>query len=145
MKPIMESYISVPPAAFSDDSPRPQKTEGQAFPEKSSADSDHMQLVWASSVENLLRKPELNSDDNISWSAHFAASQDSCHRPPAISGLMPLFRENAHSLAMVKHGMDAIALATDPSRTSPNIDRGSTTVCTSQEDTVDLARNLWER
>ena len=42
---------------------------------------------------------------NISWSAHFAASQDSYPRPPAISGLMSLFRENAHSLAMVKHGM----------------------------------------
>ncbi len=26
---------------------------------------------------------------------------------------MPLFRENAHSLAMVKHGMDVIAQATE--------------------------------
>lgn len=113
MKPILESYITVPPAAFPDDSPPPHKTEGQAVPGMSPVDSDHMQLAWASSVENLLKKPELNADDDISWSAHFAASQDSCPRPPAISGLMPLFRENAHSLAMVKHGMDVIAQATE--------------------------------
>jgi len=32
--------------------------------------------------------------------------------PPAISVLMPLFRDNVHSVAMVKHGMDAIMKAT---------------------------------
>lgn len=52
--------MTVPPAAFPDDSPTPHKTEGQAVPEKSPVDSDGMQLAWASSVENLLKKPELN-------------------------------------------------------------------------------------
>ena len=64
-------------------------------------------------VNELLKKPELGAHDNISWSAHFATLQDYCQRPPAISGLMPLFRDNAHSLALVKHGMDVIAKATE--------------------------------
>ena len=41
--------------------------------------------------------------DNISWSAHFAYLQVSVPRPPAITGLLPLFRESVHSLPMVKH------------------------------------------
>ena len=58
------------------------------------------------------KKPKLGVHDHISWSAHFATLQDSSRRPPAISGLMPLFHDNAHSLALVKHGMDVIAKAT---------------------------------
>ena len=46
-------------------------------------------------------------------SAHFATLQDASRRPPAISGLMPFFRDNAHSLALVEHGMEVIAKATE--------------------------------
>ena len=38
--------------------------------------------------------------------------QNATH-PPAITGLLPLFRDNAHSLAMVKHGMNVIHQATE--------------------------------
>jgi hypothetical protein len=38
--------------------------------------------------------------------------QNATH-PPAITGLLPLFRYNAHSLAMVKHGMNVIQQATE--------------------------------
>ena len=55
MKQIIESYNTV----FPDDSPTPHKTEGQAVPEMSPFDSDHMQLDWTISVENLLKKPEI--------------------------------------------------------------------------------------
>ena len=37
-----------------------KKTEGQAVLEMSPFDPDHMQLDWTISVENLLKKPELN-------------------------------------------------------------------------------------
>ena len=37
--------------------------------------------------------------DNISWSAHFASLQNATH-PPAITGLLPLFRDNAHSRSL---------------------------------------------
>jgi len=49
----------------------------------------------------------------ISWSAYFAHLQFAAHHPPAISTLMPLFHDNAHSVAMVKHGMDVIMKATE--------------------------------
>ena len=60
----------------------------------------------------MLEEEQLEPDDYISWSASFAQMQEAIPRPPAITGLLPLFRESAHSLAMVKHGMDIIKNAT---------------------------------
>ena len=54
----------------------------------------------------------MDGAENISWSAHFASLQNVTH-PPAITVLLPLFRDNAHSLAMVKHGMNVIQQATE--------------------------------
>ena len=84
----------------------PNTTERRAIPEKSIRDYDEQQKSWAKVVNEILKKHAFGAHDNISRSAHFATSQDPCQRPPAISGLMPLFRDNAHSLyslAMVKH------------------------------------------
>ena len=54
-----------------------------------------------------------NDEINISWSAYMANLQIEDPRPPAITGMLPMFRESAHTLAMVKHGMDLIKQATD--------------------------------
>ena len=45
---------------------------------------------------------------NISWSACFASLQLSVPKPPVIIALLPMFRDVAHSPAMVKHGMNII-------------------------------------
>ncbi len=49
----------------------------------------------------------------MSWSAYFAHLQYSVRRPPAITSMLPMFRDSAHSVAMVKHGMDVIMKATE--------------------------------
>ena len=49
---------------------------------------------------------------NISWSAHFANFQVAGPRPSAITGLLPLFREIAHFLPIVKHDIDYISKVT---------------------------------
>ena len=59
-KSFIESYNTVSLTAFPDDSPTPRKTEEQAVSEISPLDSNHLQLDWTISVENLLKKPELN-------------------------------------------------------------------------------------
>ena len=57
--------------------------------------------------QKLIRCNEILTEDvrniNISWSAHFAEIQ--------VKALLTLFRENAHSLAMIKHSM-TIAIKT---------------------------------
>ncbi|MCP3892835.1 MAG: hypothetical protein GY702_28760 [Desulfobulbaceae bacterium] len=64
---------------------------------------DSSQYTWLTACNEMLGKDVGNM--NISWSAHFAETQDKV-RPPAKTALLPLFRENAHSLAMIKHGMN---------------------------------------
>ena len=65
--------------------------QGQAVPEMSLFYSDHMQLDWTISGENVMKKPELNTDDVISLLGYFTASHDLCPRPLAVSGLILIF------------------------------------------------------
>ena len=93
-------------------------------------------LSCAKVVNELSKKPKLGAHDNISWSAHFATLQDASRRPPAISGLMPLFHDNAHSLALVKHGMDVIAKATE------YVNRGKVPVLTADQPLFAIAKKI---
>ena len=74
-----------------------------------------MQHVWLEHVNAAIIN-ETQDDQpkmDISWSAYFATLQVSVSKPPAIVALLPMFRDGAHSPAMVKHGMDIIKQATD--------------------------------
>ena len=51
-------------------------------------------------------------ENNLSWSAYMANQQVEVPWPPAITGLLPLFSESAHTLAVVKHGINVIKQAT---------------------------------
>ena len=113
IKPLMETFRQVAPVTFHSDKLSPHKTTGLAIPQSKRLESDELQIYWLKKVNLLLQKEHLDIAGNISWSAHFAQLQCSLSRPPAISGLMPLFYENAHSLAMVKHGMEVIIKATE--------------------------------
>ncbi len=111
IKPLPASYNDVPPAQFPNEKLSPPLTVESVIPNSLLVDSDDEQKAWLMKVNSGLQE---NSDigDNVSWSAHFASLQDQV-RPSAITGLMPLFRDCAHSLAMIKHGMDLIARATE--------------------------------
>ena len=102
----------VPPATFPSDIPFPNTTKGHEYmknlKETMTSSGSHAQR-W----NELLNKPKLGAHDKMFWLAHFTTLQDASRSPPAISGLTPLFRDNAHSLALVKHGMDVIATTTE--------------------------------
>ena len=112
LKPLPEAYVEVPPARFPTDNPQP-KTVSEAAGEKSTSTTyDERHKSWLQKVDTELQKETPDIRD-ISWSAYHASEQAVCRHPPAITGLLPLFRDNAHSLAMVKHGMDLVAKATE--------------------------------
>ena len=48
----------------------------------------------------------------IPWSAHHAALQDKVTKPTAVVELLHLFKDNAHGVTMMKHGMDILKKAT---------------------------------
>ena len=102
----------VNPAAYYNENPPPPRTVGILVPDDTLLSSDTAQTTWLDKLSELLKEDETDGTDNISWSAHFASLQNATH-PPAITGLLPLFRDNAHSLAMVKHGMNVIQQATE--------------------------------
>ena len=57
---------------------------------------------------NALKKVNLAKDEWVSWSAYHASIQKTEIPPVAINALLPLFLENAHSVAMIKHSMDIV-------------------------------------
>ena len=118
IKPLPEMYSTVPPTSFPCSAISPPSSDEQAIPRFSIIDKDESQNQWLKKVHDALT--EIGDGDhvsepakmNISWSAYFANLQASVPRPPAITALFPLFRDNAHSPAMVKHGMDIIKQVT---------------------------------
>ncbi len=117
MKTIMElpeEYSYVPPAFLCNDRPVPPtaKDEITQIPSNIMASEDKREMAWLKKVNELTKEETVTTPESISWSAYHANEQTSTIRPPAIIGMFPLFRENAHSLAMVKHGMDVIQKAT---------------------------------
>ena len=63
---------------------------------------------WLDKVKELSGKDKLDKEDYISWSAHFASLQSQAPRSQAITALLPLFDENAHTMAMIQHSMKIV-------------------------------------
>ena len=60
---------------------------------------------WLDRVKELLERDKPDKEDYISWSAHFASLQSKTPRSQAITALLPLFNENAQTMAMIQHSM----------------------------------------
>ena len=63
---------------------------------------------WLNAVVNTLKKGNLAKDECVSWPAYHASIQTTEIPPAAINALLPLFPENAHSVAMIKHSIDIV-------------------------------------
>ena len=57
---------------------------------------------------DILESDELGQEEKISWASFHATRQQEKRIIPAITALLPLFREKADSFSMVKHGMEII-------------------------------------
>ena len=66
---------------------------------------------WLEHVQNLILKEELDKNDAVSWAAYRASQASPSSYTPAIITLLPMFLENAHSLAMILHSMNAVQSA----------------------------------
>ncbi len=50
--------------------------------------------AWLNKVSDLIQKEETDGKNNLSWSAHFVSLQKAVSCSPAITGLLPLFRDS---------------------------------------------------
>lgn len=60
---------------------------------------------WLNKVNEPLDKEKLEEKECLSWSAHFASLQSEALSPTAITSLLPIFEENAHSKARIQPGL----------------------------------------
>ena len=109
IKSLPTSYTNVPPVLPIKDTIPPityrQTSQTQVCVQN---DEEKMQNHWFQKIKSAVGSQNNAQLTNVSWSAFFASSQICVPKPPAIVSLLPLFRDSAHTPAMVKHGMDII-------------------------------------
>ena len=72
----------------------------------------------------------------VSWSAYHANVQEAVMPPAAISALLPLFIDNAHSVAMIKHSMTMVQAAVQ------HLNPGQVPVITADQPLFALAKQI---
>ena len=65
-------------------------------------------INWLENVKSLYGKDELDKEEFVSWVAFHASLQPTPEYHIDIVALLPLFLENAHSVAMILHGMNVV-------------------------------------
>lgn len=112
-RPLPATYTDIPPTVFRTNQPQPVFVHGcqerPPVPSHAVTETD-----WLYNVRMKVESENIAVDkgQSFSWSA-YRAEQMSETRPPATSALLPLFREEAHTPAMIKHGMNIVKLATE--------------------------------
>ena len=68
---------------------------------------------WLQAVKDACDSGDTQNPGNISWAAHHAESQAAQHTNITVTptALLPLFHDQAHSVAMIRHAMDVVKAA----------------------------------
>ena len=81
-----------------------------AHPDSSLIDEEN---DWLTSTQQLISKDKLDPKDFVSWAAYKALRSALSSYQPAIITLLPMFLDNAHSMAMIAHSMRVIKVAVE--------------------------------
>ena len=139
IKPLPVSYSIVPPISLPGNI-IPPTCEGLVIPPSSHIDDDDSKMHWLVKVNEAITN--VTGDDqaikDISWSAYFASIQEFVPKPPAIVALLPLFRDSAHTITMVKHGMDIIKIQ----KITTHVNPGQTPILTVDQPLFAIAKKI---
>ncbi|CAG2187850.1 unnamed protein product [Mytilus edulis] len=107
-EPGNESYSNLPPAVLRFNEPDIPLVEGELSIDMSSFPAALKgKLKWLKHVaENSSVKAKVGK--NISWSAYHAVVLPDANKLPAVSALLPLFHEQAKSVALIRHSLNII-------------------------------------
>ncbi len=108
IKELPHNYSYVSPAVLRTEYPSPPVSVNICIPDTILIESDNRDSLWLTKTYEIAESDILDPQEFILWSAYNANEQKTAIQTPAITGMLPMFRENAHTLAMVKHGMDVI-------------------------------------
>lgn len=102
--------MAIPP---SDLFPPPVSAETLTSNASLEKESGYNEEDWLSSSQELIAKEKPSPREFVSWAAYRASQTSLSSHQPAIISLLPMFVENAHSLAMIAHSMSVV----NPSQT----------------------------
>ena len=106
---LPDYYTSVQPVVLKNSDPVVPKLIGPVMPPlDDNVSSLPKELDWLNNVKSLSGKNELSHEDFMSWAAFHASLQSSPVQQVDIVALLPLFLENSHSSAMIRHGMNVV-------------------------------------
>jgi len=113
--PLPEKYTNVQPAAISVTTFTAPPVNGPVKPSdfQMSTKTKEEEYEWLKAVLTALDEQDLNGQHWVSWGAYHANMQQAVIPPAAINALLPLFLDNAHSIAMIKHSMDIVREAVE--------------------------------
>ena len=102
---LPSAYTSIPPAVIKTKQFTAPRFQGLVTPANlvTASSAVAKEYDWLNAVVNALKKGNLAKDEWVSWSAYHASIQRTEIPPAAVNALLPLFLENAHSVAMIKH------------------------------------------
>ena len=112
--PLPSSYTEVPPAALKKKEFTVPPLQGLMIPSslQTVIQGRKDEFDWLKAVMVSLEKERPEKDEWLSWAAYHASLQKAEVPPAAITAMLPMFLESAHSVAMVKHSMDIIQAVT---------------------------------
>ena len=109
--PLQTSSGTVLPASYSF-IPSVTKSVSVQFPETKPiqnsnqvSQAETVELLWTQEASKLLNKEPFIKEDKFGWAAFHAAEVEQPVHPPALSAMLPIFREKSEDLGMVKHAM----------------------------------------
>lgn len=109
IRQLPPEYTNVPPVTVGATAYAVPKVEGHVTPSQDLvANALENEQNWLNSVQSFLQQTEIAKDNYISWAGHHAALKRQPVRPKCISALLPLFQEQAHTIAMVRHSMGVV-------------------------------------
>ncbi|KAJ7391217.1 hypothetical protein OS493_019348 [Desmophyllum pertusum] len=108
---LPEIYTSVQPAFLQVKDPFVPPVVGQLKPSLATPESIEKEYEWLNHLRELFDRETLRKDDYLSWAGFHASRQPPSTHTTAIIALLPMFLENAHSVAMILHSMNVVKSA----------------------------------
>ena len=108
---LPESFTNIHPAFFARKNPYPPR-----FGDPNGQDINIPRLQLKAEYEWLEKvsvTQEIDSEVNVTWSSHHASMRRGPNFEVTITSLLPLLREQAHSVATIRHVMDKIKDTTE--------------------------------
>jgi hypothetical protein len=102
---LPDSYTNVSPCILQSGDPKIPKSDCTISYQ---TDITKTEYKWLEFVHESLNNAQTA---NLSWAAYHASMSNAESRAPSVSAILPLFRDNAHSAAMIKHSLSVVKAA----------------------------------